>query len=422
MNRLPAIMAMAICILAAPSLAQTRYRLLVAYTPAGQALAGDIVGQVRLAVAETNTAYANSQVDIQVDLVGLFLTNYTETGGTGETDLARLRTPNDGHMDEVIGYRDRTSADVVILVTGDSYAYWGLASGIAVPEAAAYAWVVGLPGLVLTGYYTLAHEVGHMYGGRHPDDNGTTPAAYGHGHCATTFRTIMSGYGHCAGDPTRIQYFSDPLGSFGTPPVPRGTAARADMRRLLNERAGIVAGFRNIPATQSLAPLPLRNREFAELVATSSLITTGTWNLPAGAELALRSNGTITLDNGFTAAEGSTLSVVAGVTPLGKASADDAPQAFEEKSPPVAGHGSPSPAILLVSGVEPCFRVTGGQGRFRFRVFDLAGKAVLDRRWESPNPGAVMRLPVPSQVRGSLLVAIIENEGQSVRKLLATSK
>ncbi len=97
----------------------------------------------------------------------------------------------------------------------------------------------------ITGYYSFGHEVGHLQGARHDRyvDSSTSPYPYGHGFipASKSWRTIMA-YGNNCSNCTRIQYWSNPLKTYGG--VAMGTAAYEDNARVLNETRGTVAGFR----------------------------------------------------------------------------------------------------------------------------------------------------------------------------------
>ena len=85
----------------------------VVYTPAARSASGGaaaIAAEIDLMVADTNQAYAESDVAHRLALVETFEVSYTETGDS-EVDLVRLREPSDGHMDDVHALRDRVGAD-----------------------------------------------------------------------------------------------------------------------------------------------------------------------------------------------------------------------------------------------------------------------------------------------------------------------
>lgn len=94
--------------------------LLVVYTPALEALYGSEGDDalIILAVAEANQAYINSKMATRLNLVGVYQTNYIESGDM-LTDLTRLRTTNDGFMDEIHGVRNFYGADLVSLIEAE---------------------------------------------------------------------------------------------------------------------------------------------------------------------------------------------------------------------------------------------------------------------------------------------------------------
>jgi hypothetical protein len=144
-------------------------------------------------------------------------------------------------MDEVHALRDQHAADVAILITKSGDAC-GIASDIYASEDTAFA-VVGQN--CATGYYSFAHEIGHLQGARHnPEaDSSSTPFAYGHGYYNEPgkWRTIMS-YA-CPAGCTRLKYWSNPNVQYSG--VPTGTAALHNNARVLNETACRVANFRS---------------------------------------------------------------------------------------------------------------------------------------------------------------------------------
>ncbi|MEE4244714.1 MAG: pre-peptidase C-terminal domain-containing protein [Kangiellaceae bacterium] len=212
--------------------------ILVAYTAAANNAVADINGLIQLAVAETNTGYQNSNVDINMNLVHTYQVSYSERGFS--TDLAYFRTPNDGVMDEVHGKRDQFAADVAMLMTNASE-YCGLASGIGSTSSTAFAAVYHG---CATGYYSFGHEVGHLQAARHDpaNDPTTTPYAFAHGYQYSPggWRTIMA-Y-NCSGGCTRINWWSNPNVTYGG--VPMGTSSQSDNARALNLTAASMAAFK----------------------------------------------------------------------------------------------------------------------------------------------------------------------------------
>ena len=221
--------------------ADTVIRVLVNYTASAAAASGDIVGLINLAVVESNQGYANSDVFIDLELAGQGVTAYTESGDFN-TDLTRYRTPGDGFMDEIHATRDAVAADVALLVINNT-AYCGLASSIGSTAATAFA--AAYWGCI-TGYYSFAHEIGHLQSARHDplNDPSTTPYAYGHGFQSNwsnpRWRTIMA-Y-DCLLGCARLNYWSNPNKTYNGRAM--GTATRNDNARVLNTTRDTVAAYR----------------------------------------------------------------------------------------------------------------------------------------------------------------------------------
>ncbi len=220
--------------------AQQTITALVAYTPSAQAqIPGSMESLINLAVAETNQSYVNSKIRIALQLIKTHKVNYQESG-TFEEDVARFMGTSDGSMDEIHGLRDQHKADVCVLITNNSE-YCGYAAAIlAKPESA---FCVVYHGCA-TGYYSFAHEIGHLQGARHnvEMDPSTQPFPYGHGfYINPHWRSIMSYSTPCT-TCTRIQYWSNPGVQYQGNPM--GVAEKQDNARVLNETAPYISGFR----------------------------------------------------------------------------------------------------------------------------------------------------------------------------------
>ena len=101
--------------------AASQVDVMVIWTPAARTAAGGtsaIQSLVNLAVANTNTAYANSAVTQRLRLVYAGELSYTETAPS--TDLGRLSGTTDGYLDSVHALRNTYGADVVTLI-GNGY-------------------------------------------------------------------------------------------------------------------------------------------------------------------------------------------------------------------------------------------------------------------------------------------------------------
>jgi len=213
--------------------------MVVATNDAIAAYGGDMQALVELAVAESNQGYANSNIGINMVLANYSTTTYATAGMS--TDLSRFRGTSDGYMDGIHAIRDANTADVGMLVANDASAC-GLASAIGSTAATAFAtayWDC------ITGYYSFAHEIGHLQSARHDpaNDPTNTPYAYGHGYQApgNVWRTIMAYNCTGAGCP-RLNYWSNPSVTYGG--LPMGTYDKNHNQRVLVETKATVAGFR----------------------------------------------------------------------------------------------------------------------------------------------------------------------------------
>jgi hypothetical protein len=243
-------------------------KLLVVYSNEVPAEVNDVPALVDLAIAETNQGYANSNINASVELAHLEALNYDDTNIS--TDLGRLQSTSDGHMDEVHALRDEYAADIVMLLVSDNGSACGQAAGIGATESTAFA-VTAQD--CATGYYSFGHEIGHLQSARHnPEtDPTTTPYAFGHGYRDpnNAWRTVMA-Y-NCAGGCTRINWWSNPNNTRNGTPM--GTHDDSDNARVLNTTAATIAAFRNDPVPDP-TPQPV----------TSLWTSTqpGDWGIPFG--------------------------------------------------------------------------------------------------------------------------------------------
>jgi hypothetical protein len=209
----------------------------VATNDAVASYGGNMQSLVELAVAESNQGYANSNVGINMVLASYSTTSYATVGMS--TDLSRFRSTTDAYMTEIHALRDSSAADVAVLVDNDASAC-GLASGIGSTASTAFAvayWDC------ITGYYSFAHEIGHLQSARHDPatDPSTSPYTYGHGYrYGSSWRTVMA-Y-NCSPSCPRINYWSNPAVLYGG--VPMGTYDQSHNQRVLVNTKAAVSAFR----------------------------------------------------------------------------------------------------------------------------------------------------------------------------------
>ena len=233
-------------------------------------------GWVDLAIAESNQIYKNSGVNITLKLVAAEEVNYTETDLISQ-DLGRFRGPTDGHMDGIHATRERTRADMSILmrVRGEGLAYRNI-DFEDILDNAGYAFAVSS---IRTS--TFIHELGHLMGLLHDryeegcEDStceiAAFPYAYGYvnlkglvpGAPRSAWKTIMA-YSTlcedvlgtaCTGHLLRFsnprQVYPDPGGDplgVASTSTATGRAGPADAARALNNTRTSVANFRTGPS------------------------------------------------------------------------------------------------------------------------------------------------------------------------------
>ncbi len=223
--------------------ANTVIRVMVNYTAAAASASGNISSLITLAVAETNQGYTNSGVAITVQLANSAQVTYTESGSFS-TDLSRYRGTADGFMDSIHTTRNSTTADVGVLLINNASAC-GLASAIGATASTAF---VAVYWDCATGYYSFAHEIGHLQSARHDpaNDPTTTPYAWGHGYQyngSPKWRTIMA-Y-DCSGGCPRLNYWSNPSNLYQRPRDghDRDQQQRPRAERHARDGGGVPVGF-----------------------------------------------------------------------------------------------------------------------------------------------------------------------------------
>jgi hypothetical protein len=272
----------------AAAAASCNLRVLVAYTANAEYYIKNFLGFTRTtqfalqAVAETNQAYMNSGVNIHMDLAALVRVNYTESGDY-PTDLNRFQQTSEGYMDEIHTYRNLYAADVNVLIFNNSD-YCGMAPAILANTNNAFSVVHYECAL---GYYSFAHEIGHLQGADHNHQQNTNPIySYGHGYVysAGNWRTIMA---YSINGETRIQYFSNPNVTYNG--VAMGTSNRNNNARVLNETAGTISNFRNVSSTLTITSAgAVINDESSDAVATNEVILQNGFEATGNSEFTAR--------------------------------------------------------------------------------------------------------------------------------------
>ena len=142
-------------------------RVLVLFTANAQAAVTNINQTATLAITQTNTAFTNSAIfsnSVQVTMAGPIQLNFTETANI-QTDVQSLSIDANAQA-----LRNANGADIVILLTNgvDYGGVIGIVRDIGPNNAFSYA-IVQATGA--TGTFSFAHELGHLFGGRHQQCN-----------------------------------------------------------------------------------------------------------------------------------------------------------------------------------------------------------------------------------------------------------
>jgi hypothetical protein len=269
--------------------------VLVVYSGDARAAAGGTSAMnalINLAVSETNAGYQNSGITQRIRLVHAEEVVYSEAGFNWSTTLSRLTSPVDGFMDNVHSLRDAYQADLVVLIVNNT-AYCGIAWLMTTPSPAFESNAFSVVSRTCaTGYYSLAHEMGHNMGSHHDRANasGSGSYLYSYGYQAPdrAFRTIMA-YNCSGGGCPRVNYWSNPEVLYGGQPtgVLDPEPNSADNHRSLNNTAYTVANWRvstSAPPTVSTGPASDVQTNSAQLngvvnpqgLATSGLFQWGT--------------------------------------------------------------------------------------------------------------------------------------------------
>jgi Metallo-peptidase family M12/Secretion system C-terminal sorting domain len=219
---------------------QEATRVLVLYTPASATLVPDIEQTADLSIAQYNSALNNSNIGNAVTntlvKAGVALINFQE-GTNVNADVVTISQRIDAQS-----LRDQYKADIVIILTSgySYYPYQGSVIEIPANNNSGYAIVVSFYASA-TGLYTFSHEMGHLFGGLHENDN--TSASYDHGYVlpGDINGTVMARLSAFYGD--RILYFSNPEVSYNGEAT--GNYGFSHVARRISEVSPTVVDFRS---------------------------------------------------------------------------------------------------------------------------------------------------------------------------------
>jgi len=252
----------------------------VVYTPPAREAAGGaaaIEALIDLWIADTNAAYDASGVEQRLTLAVREEVDYVESGDS-LVDMERLSEPSDGHLDSVHDLRDRSGADLVHLIVGESDV------GGRGQRPGAFSFCI----VTFPDSSCFAHELGHNMALRHDryekSEKGSEASsvelvpdpAYGYVNQqafgagapeSSRWRTIMAYETQCDDanfrcnrllrfSNPRQQYDGDPLG-VPQEPANRSVDGPADAVAVLNATGPAVALWRDRPAAANRPPAPV---------------------------------------------------------------------------------------------------------------------------------------------------------------------
>lgn len=271
---------------------------------------------VQMAIDESNLAYQQSGTNnFQMELARIIRTNYNEENtfqSNGRaTDLQRFRD-NSGTFGSLESLRNRYDTDVQVLIREANFTFvrdgstrilFGQAYEVpttSAPSARNAYCFVSIDGIT-SGRFSFVHEVGHLQGCRHDNDDRTPDFARGYrfNTSASSTRTIMAvGCGSC-----RIQFFSNPNVDFGTTPV--GTNTRNNARRI-RETASDVLNHRETATNLALSGEDVGEDLGGNFLAKNQISNSGTFILRDGSVSTMRASQRVLLTPGFRTLPGAT--------------------------------------------------------------------------------------------------------------------
>lgn len=238
--------------------------VMVVYTDDAARASPNIHSEIQLAIDETNTSFANSDIQTRLRLVQAVEVDYAETADI-RTDLDCITRKTDGCLDNVHALRDSTGADLVSFWVEDGGLYycgvaWVMQSVTSDFESNAFSVVVRD---CATGSYAFGHELGHNMGAQHDrhvaNFSGAYDYSYGHVYMPDSWVTIMAYQSACFESGvfcSRIPYWSNPAITVNG--IPTGIDASlpnsADNSKTINNTAFTVANFR--PSATFSEPVP----------------------------------------------------------------------------------------------------------------------------------------------------------------------
>jgi hypothetical protein len=214
-----------------------KVRVLVLYTPAAKASEASISNRIDLSISQTKQAMLNSNVlpaNLNIELAGKQEIDYVESvfvstpsGGAGGVQVDLDKMISGSLRTEVEHYRSLYQADIVLILVKPNLS--DRTNGISILQSAAEPFGVVQSAIATGVSYTFAHELGHILGADHEDNEGestdpSTRTNIAHAHILhfkttrgfwpfkrtydNSQKTLV--YGGSGGDPSVILNYSNP--------------------------------------------------------------------------------------------------------------------------------------------------------------------------------------------------------------------
>lgn len=244
----------------------TQVDIMVVYTSAAKNIYGSRAAMqllIEQAVAEANSGFELSQVNLRLRLVHMAEIVWDESGFNWDETASRFVNKTDGFLDDIHPLRDQYAADIVSMVVVGTGGTCG--NSFLMAPLSPYFESMALNVVrhdCMTGFYSLAHEAGHNMGSHHDRASagsgfGAFPYSYGYQDPGRTFRTIMAypcpGLSGCP----RINRWSNPNVLHNG--LPTGISAAAPDSAFnalsLDNAATVSANFRDGPAPAAAVDL-----------------------------------------------------------------------------------------------------------------------------------------------------------------------
>ncbi|HPH96621.1 MAG TPA: fibronectin type III domain-containing protein [Anaerolineaceae bacterium] len=240
--------------------------IMVVYTSAAKNIYGSGAAMqllIEQAVAEANSGFELSQVNLRLRLVHMAEIAWDESGFNWDETTSRFVNKTDGFLDFIHPLRDQYAADIVSMVVVGTGGTCG--NSFLMAPLSPYFESMALNVVrhdCMTGFFSLSHEAGHNMGSHHDRASagsgfGAFPYSYGYQDPGRTFRTIMAypcpGLSGCP----RINRWSNPNVLYnGLPTGISETAPDSAYNALsLNNAATVCANFRDGPAPAAAVDL-----------------------------------------------------------------------------------------------------------------------------------------------------------------------